>query len=82
MPKCHDGSHLKEPLNPFKPFHNDEEFKAAIKEISKHDAGVLRITESELKHTTDYMLTDKQYEDLFQNHKFANDATYGMLKLI
>ena len=65
MPRHHSNSHLEEPLNPFKPFDTDEEFRAAIKEISKHDAGVLRISDSELAHKTDYMLSDKQYEELF-----------------
>ena len=42
----------------------------------------LKISDSDLPPTTDYMLTDAQYQDLFTEQTHAMDATYAVLKLI
>ena len=77
MPRHFTNSHLLEPVNPFKQYDTNEEYKQVLNTLECEDQSVvMRVTDDDLPPATDFMLTDKQYEDLFIEGPFAIDATY------
>lgn len=82
LPRHHTNSHFDAPLNPFKQY-SETEFPLIIANIER-EANLLKNPQNDRGESTetDYMLTEKQYSDLFSEGAFANEATYTILKLI
>ena len=78
LPRTYAGSHLIEPVNPFKPFESEQEYIDAIKTNYPEE----HHNQELMSFLGEKVLTEQQFQTLLEIEGFTRDAPYNILKLL